>query len=52
LNLQVVPFLLKSSHPAVNDRDIITPPRSPQTDEKGLARKTLMLENSQASSLG
>jgi hypothetical protein len=52
MNLQVVHFLLKLSQPAVNDRDLITPPRSHQTYEKGLARKTLMLENSQASSLG
>jgi hypothetical protein len=52
LNLQVIPFLLKSSQPTVNDRDVITPPRSPQIDEQGLARKTIILENSQASSLG
>jgi hypothetical protein len=42
---EIVPFL-------VNDGDVITPPRSPQTDEQGFASKTLMLENSQASSLG
>jgi hypothetical protein len=31
---------------------MINPPRSPQTDEQGLARKTIMLENSQASFFG
>jgi hypothetical protein len=30
---QVVPFLLKSSQPVVDDRDVITSPRSPQIDE-------------------
>jgi hypothetical protein len=49
---QVVPFLLKSSQPLVNDRDVITPPKIPQNDEKGIARKTLILETSQASSKG
>jgi hypothetical protein len=35
----------------MDDRDVITPPRSPQTDEQGLASKTLMLKTSKASSI-